>query len=62
MAFNITCEESIELYQENKIIANKQNVARSGTKQAADLTKAFKIMHNLQKTVTLWTYLSRVIQ
>ncbi len=33
---NITCEESIELYKENKIIANKQNPARSGTEQAAD--------------------------
>ena len=49
---NITCKESIELYKANKIIANKQNAARSGTEQAADLTKAFKIMHNLQKTIT----------
>ena len=52
---NIMREESIELYKENKIIANKQNPARSGTEQAADLTKAFKIMHILQKTANRQT-------
>ena len=50
---NITCIESIQLYNEKKIIANEQNAARSGTEQAADLAKSFKIMHKLQKEVTV---------
>ena len=35
------------------VIACKQNAARSGVEQAADLTKVFKLMHKLQKTVTV---------
>ena len=35
------------------ICANKQNAARSGTEQAADLTKTFKIMQSLQKKVSV---------
>lgn len=46
---NITSTESINLYEENQIVANKQNATCSGTEQAVDLTKSFKIMHNLQK-------------
>ncbi len=50
---NITSTESINLFKEKKIVANKQNTARSGTEQAADLTKSFKIMHGLQSMRTL---------
>ena len=48
---NIVSRESISLYRENMIIACKQNAARSGVEQAADLTKVFKLMHRFQKTV-----------
>ena len=46
---NIVSRESISLYRENMIIACKQNAARSGVEQAADLTKVFKLMHRFQK-------------
>ena len=46
-------EESSELYKKNNICANKQNAARSVVEQAADLTKTFKIMLSLQKTVSV---------
>ena len=49
---NIVNEESLEIYKENKIMANKQNPARTGSEQAADLTKTFPIMQKLQKTYT----------
>ena len=35
------------------VCANKQNAVRSGTEQAADLTKTFKIMHHLQDKVSV---------
>ena len=35
------------------VCANKQNAAQSGTEQAADLTKTFKIMHHLQDKVSV---------
>ena len=41
----------MQLYSGNLICANKQNAARSGTGQAADLTKTFKIMLLLQKSM-----------
>ena len=50
---NIINEESLTLYCENMICACKQNAARSGTEQAADLTKTFKVMQSLQHTVTV---------
>ena len=50
---NVVNEESLALYAEHKICACKQNAARSGTEQAADLAKTFKIMQNLQQTVTV---------
>ena len=34
------------------ICANKQNAARSGVEQAADLTRTFKIMKRLQESVS----------
>ena len=50
---NVVNEESLALYAEHKICACKQNAARSATEQAADLAKLFKIMQNLQQTVTV---------
>jgi hypothetical protein len=35
-------KKSVEVYTENKIIANKQNAARSGVEQPADLACVFK--------------------
>ena len=35
------------------VCANKQNAAQSGTEQAADLTKTFKIMHHFQDKVSV---------
>ena len=40
-------------YEENEIIANKQNPQRSGTEQAADLAKVFKLIKMLQQTYTV---------
>ena len=50
---NIVDPDSIILYEKYKICSNKQNAARSGTEQAADLTKTFKIMQKQCKEVTL---------
>ena len=50
---NIVSEESLKLYKKNNIYAKKQNAACSAIEQAADLTKTFKIMHRLQKTVSV---------
>ena len=44
---NIVSQESLDLYKENMVCANKQNPARSGTEQAADLTNTFKLMNKL---------------
>ena len=33
-----------QLFTDNKVIANKQNAARSGVEQPADLAKVFKVM------------------
>ena len=41
------------LLTENKIIANKQNAARTGVEQAADLAKVFPAFHNGSDTMTL---------
>ena len=48
----IVADDSPALLAENKICANKQNAARTGTEQAADLTKTFKIMQSVQGTIT----------
>jgi len=42
--------QSAELFTENKIIANKQNAARSGVEQPADLTSVFRIIKKIQPT------------
>ena len=36
---------SIELFRDNKIIANKQHASRSGVEQPADLAKVFPVLH-----------------
>ena len=41
--------EDIDVYIANKIIANKQSAARSGTEQAADLCKVFPCLKKLDK-------------
>ncbi len=46
-------KRSVELYVENKIIANKQNSTRSGVEQPADLTHVFKIIKKIQHTHTV---------
>ena len=46
-------EEYLQLYSENLMCVNTQNAARSGTEQAADLTKTFKIMPLLRKSMSL---------
>ena len=50
---NVVSDESLQIYSMNMICANKQNAARSGVEQAADLTKTFKIMHKLQSEITV---------
>ena len=45
--------EDLPLFQENKITANKQNNARSGVEQPADLTKTFKILKRIQQEYTV---------
>ena len=50
---NIISEESLHIYEQNMICANKQNNARSATEQWADLAKVFKVMHSLQGKVTV---------
>ena len=44
-----THSDSLEVLAKNKIFANKQSAARSGTEQAADLTRTFKFLNRLQK-------------
>jgi hypothetical protein len=46
-------KRSVEMYAENKIIANKQNAARSGVEQPANLTPVFKIIKKIQHTHTV---------
>ena len=50
---NIINPESLQVYTENMICAAKQNAARSGTEQFADLTKTFKQMQYLQRTYSV---------
>ena len=50
---NIVNEDSLHLYEENLLCANKQNPARIFKEQQDDLTKVFKIMPALQKTITV---------
>ena len=45
--------QSAELFTENKIIANKQNAARFGVEQPADLTPVFRIIKKIQPTHTV---------
>ena len=49
----LTLKQSVEMYVENKIIANKQNTARSVVDQPADLTPVFKIIKKIQHTHTV---------
>ena len=50
---NIVSDDSLQIYEDNLITENKKNSARSGTEQAADLTRTFKMMHKLQRTHTV---------
>jgi hypothetical protein len=49
----IVSEESLTKYAKHKICANKQNAARSAAEQPVDLTKCSKLMHHLQKAMTV---------
>ena len=46
---NIVTPESLEVYRNNMITANKQNPQRTGTEQPADLTKCFPLLEYLQR-------------
>ena len=50
---NIVSPDSLPIYKENMISAAKQNAARSGTEQFADLTKTFKQMQTLQRVISV---------
>ena len=50
---NIVTPESLEVYRNNMITANKQNPQRTGTEQPADLTKCFPLLEYLQRIVPL---------
>ena len=43
----------LSLFDENRIIGNKQNNARSGVEQPADLSKSFKILKRMQQEHTV---------
>ena len=45
--------DDLPLFHENKITSNKQNNARSGKEQPADLTKKFKILKRIQQEYTV---------
>ena len=45
---NIVSNESIDIYKENKAVANDQNSARLSTEQADGLARTFKTMQNIQ--------------
>ena len=45
--------QSAELVTKNKIIANKQNAARSGVEQPADIMPVFRIIKKIQPTHTV---------
>ena len=47
-----TRNDSLQELAKNKIFANKQSAARSGTEQAADLTRTFTVLAKLQKKIT----------
>ncbi len=44
---------SIDLFAENKVIANKQHASRSGVEQVADLARVFKLIKNLLPSHTM---------
>ena len=46
-------KRSVDLYVENKIIANKQNAAWSGVEQPADLARVFKSIKRIQSKHTV---------
>ena len=45
--------EDVTLFHDKKVTANKQSAARSGVEQAADLSKCFKIVNNIQSEYTV---------
>ena len=50
---NTVSPDSLPIYKENTMCVAKQNAARSGTEQFADLTKTFKQMQTLQKVISV---------
>ena len=40
-------KSSIDLFTDNKVIANKQHASWSGVKQPADLVRVFKLIKNM---------------
>lgn len=48
----ITEEEMLDLYERLRLIANKQSAARSGSEQAADLSKLFQLLKKYGKITT----------
>ena len=49
----IVSPESLDVYRNNMITANKQNPQRTGTEQATDLIKRFPEMQHLQQVNAL---------
>jgi hypothetical protein len=47
-------KQSVDLYVEDKIIADKQNAAWSGVEQPADLAPVFKSIKRIQNKHTVW--------
>lgn len=50
---SIVCDEGVQRYADNKVIANKHNASGTGKEQANDLGKVFIVSKNLNKTTTL---------
>ena len=47
-------KQSVDLFVENKIVANKQNAAWSGAEQRADFALVFKSIQRIQSKHTVW--------
>ena len=45
--------DDLSVFDEHKIIANKQSASRSGVEQAADAARVFPILKKLSNTVTV---------
>ena len=45
--------DDLEIFNKNKIIANKHSASRTGVEQAADTSKVFHMLENLEDTYTV---------